>query len=140
MDNENKVMSEGIMSQILNSREESAIPTFTFTPITLDRFKEFLSEAMKERRLSAPLRHRTNPKHTKKYYANMKSKQKARSWFRKRDRVEIISNIPYQLKSLPRPILGTVVGVDGHIVYVRPLFKRYTVELYDNEIKHVRTR
>lgn len=57
--------------------------------------------------------------------------------FKKGDKVEIVSNIPYQLKHLPKPIIGTVVSVDGSYVMVRPKSQRYTVELLDTELREV---
>ena len=40
------------------------------------------------------------------------------------DVVEIISNIPFQLKDEPKPLLGTVTSVDGSYILVRPKYKR----------------
>lgn len=40
------------------------------------------------------------------------------SKFKRGDRVEIIGNIPFQLKDKPRPILGTVTVIDGAYLYV----------------------
>lgn len=62
---------------------------------------------------------------------------KKRTWFRKGDRVKIVGNIPFQLKKSPRPLLGTVVHVDGAYVLVRPRYKRYTIDFLDNEVRHV---
>lgn len=56
---------------------------------------------------------------------------------KKGDKVEIISNIPHQLVNLPKPIIGTVLFIDGEYVIVRPHYKRYTVEFLCNELRKV---
>jgi hypothetical protein len=55
--------------------------------------------------------------------------------FKKGDKVEIISNIPFGLLYDSSPLLGTVISVDGFYIIVRPRYKRYTAEFYENEIK-----
>jgi hypothetical protein len=53
------------------------------------------------------------------------------------DIIEIISNIPYNLKDKPRPILGKIISIDGWYVMVKPKYQRYICECYQNEIvKH----
>lgn len=54
---------------------------------------------------------------------------------KKGDRVQIIGNIPYQLRSKPKPLLGTIVNINGAYILVRPKYKRYLVEFYDIELK-----
>ena len=56
--------------------------------------------------------------------------------FRKGDKVEIISNITFDLANGSKPILGTVINVDGFYVIVKPRYKRYSCEFYANEIRH----
>jgi hypothetical protein len=55
--------------------------------------------------------------------------------FKKGDKVEIVGNIPFPLKGAPRPLLGTVVHVDGFYIDVRPRYKRWIAEFYGNELK-----
>ena len=52
-------------------------------------------------------------------------------------KVEIIGNIPLQLKNNPRPIYATVMGVDGMYISVKPKNKQYMCEFYPTEIKKV---
>jgi hypothetical protein len=57
--------------------------------------------------------------------------------FKVGDTIEIISNIPFNLKDKPKPILGKIVSMDGWYVMVRPKYQRYICECYQNEIvKH----
>lgn len=53
------------------------------------------------------------------------------------DPVEIIGNIPYQLKDKPRPLLGKIIDIDGAYILVRPKYQRYECEFYRGEIKHI---
>ena len=62
---------------------------------------------------------------------NMEEKLKVGS------KVEIISNIPFQLKKKPKPLLGTVAAIDGFYILVRPKYQRYECEFYRNELKLV---
>jgi len=62
---------------------------------------------------------------------------KTKKGFKKGDRVEIIGNIPFQLKDKQKPLLGTVTNVDGFYVLVRPKYARYEAEFYPGEIKHL---
>ena len=52
-------------------------------------------------------------------------------------KVEIISNIPFQLKKKPKPLLGTVTAIDGFYILVRPKYQRYECEFYRNELKRI---
>ena len=54
---------------------------------------------------------------------------------KKGDKVEIIGNIPFQLKNKPRPLLGRVTNVDGDYIDVRPKYQRYICEFYPCELK-----
>jgi hypothetical protein len=57
--------------------------------------------------------------------------------FRVGDIIEIIGNIPFDLKNNPSPILGRIISIDGFYIYVRPKYQRYVCEFYANEIiKH----
>jgi len=49
--------------------------------------------------------------------------------------VEIIANIPFQLKDKPRPLLGRITAIDGYYVLVKPKYQRYECEFYPNELK-----
>ncbi len=60
--------------------------------------------------------------------------------FKKGDKIEIISNIPFPLKNKKRPFTGRVVNVDGAYILVKPTYKRWTAEFYPNEIKHFVTK
>lgn len=51
------------------------------------------------------------------------------------DKVEIIGNIPFQLKDKPRPLLGRIVGIDGSYILVKPKWQRHNCEFYPNELK-----
>jgi hypothetical protein len=51
------------------------------------------------------------------------------------DKVEIVGNIPFQLKDKPRPLLGTITNIDGAYILVRPKHKRYECEFYQWELK-----
>jgi hypothetical protein len=63
--------------------------------------------------------------------------EKYRPKFRVGDIVEIISNIPYNLKDKPKPILGKIISIDGWYVMVKPKYQRHICECYQNEIvKH----
>jgi hypothetical protein len=57
---------------------------------------------------------------------------------KKGDKVEIIGNIPFHLKDSPRPLLGTVVHVDGAYIDVRPRYKRWIAEFYPNELRKIK--
>lgn len=50
-------------------------------------------------------------------------------------KVEIVGNIPYQLKGQKRPLLGRVVSIDGLYILVKPKHKRYECEFYPSELK-----
>ena len=58
-----------------------------------------------------------------------------RKAIKKEDKIEIIGNIPFQLKNKPRPLLGRVTNVDGHYVLVKPRYQRYECEFYPCELK-----
>lgn len=55
--------------------------------------------------------------------------------FKSGDKVEIVGNIPFQLKDKPKPLLGRVISVDGFYVYVKPLWQRWEGEWYKNELR-----
>ena len=57
---------------------------------------------------------------------------------KKRNKVEIISNIPFPLKDKPKPLLGTVTNVNGAYIYVRPKYQRFICEFLDCEVKLVK--
>jgi len=57
--------------------------------------------------------------------------------FKVGDKVEIIANIPFQLKDKPKPLLGTITNIDGWYILVRPKFQRYECEFYSSELKYV---
>jgi len=50
-------------------------------------------------------------------------------------KVEIIGNIPFQLKNKPRPLLGTITNVNGFYILVKPKYQRYECEFYPTELK-----
>ena len=54
---------------------------------------------------------------------------------KKGSKVEIIGNIPHPLKDTPRPLLGIVTNIDGYYITVRPKYKRWVGEFYENELK-----
>jgi len=56
--------------------------------------------------------------------------------FKKGDKVEIVGNIPFDLLNAAKPIIGTIVSIDGFYILIRPKYKRYIAEFYANEIKH----
>jgi len=56
--------------------------------------------------------------------------------FKKGNKVEIVGNIPFQLKDKERPLLGRVTNVNGSYILVRPKHQRYECEFYPNELKH----
>jgi hypothetical protein len=51
------------------------------------------------------------------------------------DKVEIIGNIPYQLKNKPKPLLGRITNIDGLYILVKPKYQRYECEFYPNELR-----
>lgn len=51
------------------------------------------------------------------------------------NKVEIIGNIPFQLKDKPKPLLGTITNIDGAYILVRPKYQRYECEFYPCELK-----
>ena len=53
------------------------------------------------------------------------------------DNVEIIGNIPFQLKDKPRPLLGKVKIIDGAYIYVKPRYQRHECEFYACELKKI---
>ena len=53
------------------------------------------------------------------------------------DKVEIIGNIPSQLKKKPRPLLGRITNIDGAYILVKPKQQRYECEFYRCELKYV---
>lgn len=55
--------------------------------------------------------------------------------FKVEDRVEIVGNIPAPLRSKPRPLIGTVVRIDGAYIDVRPKYHRWVAEFYACELK-----
>jgi len=57
--------------------------------------------------------------------------------FKVGDKVEIIGNIPFQLKDKPKPLLGTITNIDGAYILVRPKFQRYECEFYSGELDYV---
>ena len=58
-----------------------------------------------------------------------------RRTFKKGDKIEILSNLPVELKNKPKPILGRVVSVDGYYIYVKPKYQRFEMECYSGELK-----
>ncbi len=54
------------------------------------------------------------------------------------DKVEITGNIPFPLKGKSRPILGTVIDVDGAYVFVKPRYRKWVVELLENEVRLIK--
>lgn len=58
--------------------------------------------------------------------------------YKKGDIVEIISNIPFQLKKKQPPYIGTITNVDGFYILVKPRYQRWEIELYPNELKMVK--
>jgi hypothetical protein len=56
---------------------------------------------------------------------------------KKNDIVEIIGNIPFNLKFKPRPILGKVVDINGFYIYVNPKYQRFIIESLPNELKKI---
>lgn len=61
--------------------------------------------------------------------------------FEKGDIVEIIGNIPFDLKNEKSPILGTVMNVDGSYIYVKywnnVIRKNHLYEFYSGELEHI---
>lgn len=57
--------------------------------------------------------------------------------FKKGDEVEIVGNIPFQLKNNARPLLGRITSVNGFYIYVKPKYQRYECEFYPNELRRV---
>lgn len=59
------------------------------------------------------------------------------SIFKVGDIIEIVGNIPFNLKDKPKPILGKIISIDGFYVMIKPKYQRYVCECYKNEIvKH----
>ena len=73
----------------------------------------------------------------KKCYHIFKNLRSKYNPLKKGDTVEIIGNIPFQLRNKPRPILATVKELNGNYVIVRPKKQRYNCELYYNELKFI---
>ena len=57
--------------------------------------------------------------------------------FKVGDKVEIIGNIPFQLKDKPKPLLGTITNIDGAYILLRPKHQRYECEFYSGELRYV---
>lgn len=57
--------------------------------------------------------------------------------FKVGDKVEIVGNIPFQLKDKPKPLLGTITNIDGGYILVRPKYQRYECEFYRGELRYV---
>ncbi len=55
------------------------------------------------------------------------------------DKVEIVGNIPFQLKNKARPLLGRITAIDGNYILVKPKYQRYECEFYPGEIKILTT-
>ena len=55
-------------------------------------------------------------------------------------KVEIIGNIPFQLKKNPKPRLGTVTAIDGSYILVRPKYQRYECEFYPGELRLINSK
>ena len=53
------------------------------------------------------------------------------------DTVEIVGNIPFQLRNKPKPLLGKIVNIDGAYILVRPKYRRYECEFYSGELRYV---
>ncbi len=53
------------------------------------------------------------------------------------DTVEIIGNIPFQLKDKPKPLLGKITNIDGAYILVKPKHQRYECEFYSGELEYV---
>ena len=56
------------------------------------------------------------------------------------NKVEIIGNIPFQLKDKPKPLLGTVCSINGLYILVKPKYRRYECEFYPGELKQTNTK
>lgn len=67
----------------------------------------------------------------------MSKKIKISRNFRKGDKVEIVGNIPFHLKKIPRPLLGTVTHVNGGYILVKPRYKKWEAEFYSNELRYL---
>lgn len=52
--------------------------------------------------------------------------------------VEIIGNIPFQLKNKPRPLMGRITKIDGAYILVKPKHQRYECEFYPSELKQIK--
>jgi hypothetical protein len=57
---------------------------------------------------------------------------------KKGNKVEIIGNIPFQLKNKPKPLVGKITKVDGEYILVKPKYQRYECEFYRNELKLIK--
>jgi len=53
------------------------------------------------------------------------------------DRVQILRKDIRDLEHRKKPVYGRITGVNGQYVYVKPLWCRWEIELYPNEIKSV---
>ena len=51
--------------------------------------------------------------------------------------VEIIGNIPFELKDKQKPILGKITNIDGAYILVKPKYQRHECEFYSGELKYV---
>lgn len=56
--------------------------------------------------------------------------------FNKGDIVEIIGNIPFDLRNEKKPLIGTVTNIDGYYIMVRPKNKKWFAEFYPGELEH----
>ena len=56
--------------------------------------------------------------------------------FKKGDIVEIIGNIPCDLKNKKTTLIGTVTSIDGYYIMVRPKYKKWIAEFYPGELDH----
>ena len=57
--------------------------------------------------------------------------------FKTGDKVEIIGNIPFQLKNKRKPLLGRVTNINGAYILVKPKYQRYECEFYICELRYV---
>ena len=57
--------------------------------------------------------------------------------FKTGDKVEIIGNIPFQLKNKRKPLLGRVTNINGAHILVKPKHQRYECEFYICELRYI---
>jgi hypothetical protein len=55
----------------------------------------------------------------------------------KGETVEIIGNIPLELKKSKKPILGTITKINGFYILVKPKRRRWEAEFYACELRPV---